>query len=157
MYMPFTEKEKEEAVANILEQIALGRSVKKSVKYLKENNRLACNNDTFFNWLSESKSLADRYMRARENRADARFEKIDEVIDDVKAGMLETDKARIVIDTMKWQMGKEKGSVYGVKADITSKGESVAPKDATSVILSKLSQEELEAALAEVECNNTDA
>jgi hypothetical protein len=149
--MPFTPEDKATAFSNILEYITQGLSVKKSIKRLREEEKLTCCEDTFFVWLAGDKTMSEQYVCARENRADTRFEKLDEIVEDVKAGILETDKAKVVIDVMKWQMGKEKGSVYGVKADITSKGESLTPKDATSIILGKLSQEDLEAALSEAE------
>lgn len=147
----FTEAEKTEAFDNIVRLISQGMSVKNSIKHLRDNKEPACGTEAFFRWLSESSEMANQYMRARENRADARFEKLDEIIEEVKLGTLETDKARIVIDTMKWQMGKERGTVYGAKADITSKGQSIAPKDATSILLRKFSQAELEDVLAEAE------
>lgn len=155
-YQRINDKDKAEMFSNILDQITHGKSIVTAIKTLREEGRKTCCKETFFRWLASDKEMANCYVRARENRADARFEKLDEIVEDVKTGMLETDKARVVIDTMKWQMGKEKGSVYGVKADITSKGESVSsPKDATSIILSKISQEDLEKALAEAESSDS--
>jgi len=50
-----------------------------------------------------------------------------------------------------WYMNMKNRFGWKDKHDITSNEETIAPKDATSIILGKLSQEDLEAALSEAE------
>ena len=68
---------------------------------------------TFFYWLTKSPKLVEEYIRARLFRADARYESIDGVIADLRNGDIDSNMARVIIDTIKWQCGKEKGAVYG--------------------------------------------
>jgi hypothetical protein len=71
--------------------------------------------DTVFQWLMDDAEFSDQYARARERRADARAERIDDLCDDVKAGTLKPDAARVIIDAEKWQAGKENSKRYGDK------------------------------------------
>lgn len=58
-------------------------------------------------------AFRQQYARAREIRADARFERIDDVIDDMRAKKVDAQMARVEIDAIKWQAGKENGRRYG--------------------------------------------
>lgn len=59
-----------------------------------------------------------QYMRAREARADARFEKLDEILEDLRSGVIDPQQARVMMDAIKWQTGKEKARVYGDKVEV---------------------------------------
>lgn len=87
--------------------IATGLSVKKSCA------EAGIHHDTFYQHLMNDKDLAELYGRAREARADARFESMQELLDETKAGEVDPITARVLLDAMKWQCGKEKGRVYG--------------------------------------------
>ena len=63
------------------------------------------------------------YMRARETRADARFERMDEIIEDLRIGVIQADQARVMIDAIKWQTGKEHSKRYGDKVEVEQTGE----------------------------------
>jgi hypothetical protein len=58
-------------------------------------------------------ALRQQYARAREIRADARFERIDNVVHDMRQGKINDRQARVEIDALKWQAGKENGRRYG--------------------------------------------
>lgn len=73
------------------------------------------NRDTIRVWLLEDEEFAERYHVAREARADARSEYIDEICDEVKSGKLDPNAARVIIDAEKWQAGKENSKRYGDK------------------------------------------
>ena len=64
-------------------------------------------------WTLEDPELAAMYARAREFRADARADKIDEITIMVIEGKLDPSAARVVIDAEKWQAGKEMPKRYG--------------------------------------------
>ena len=67
----------------------------------------------------DDEELSDQYARARERRADARAERIDEITDEVKLGTLGANEARVIIDAEKWQAGKENSKRYGDKLDLS--------------------------------------
>ena len=58
-------------------------------------------------------ALRQQYARAREIRADARFERIDNVVVDMRKGKINDRQARVEIDAIKWQASKENGRRYG--------------------------------------------
>lgn len=66
--------------------------------------------------------VVKQYMRARASRADARFEKIDDIVDRMVQGLMDPNTARVAIDAIKWQSGKENSRRYGDKIDVTSDG-----------------------------------
>lgn len=68
---------------------------------------------TFFKTLRDSEFLEKQYVRARESRADWRFEKLQDLLDDVVTKKIEPNAARVILDAIKWQCGKEKAKVYG--------------------------------------------
>jgi hypothetical protein len=66
--------------------------------------------------------LAKRYARARQARADARVESMEEILEAVKAGALEPNAARVILDSIKWIASRENQGRYGDKMDVTSGG-----------------------------------
>ena len=71
-----------------------------------------------YEWRREIAEFENIYVRAREARADARADKIDETVQKVEDGELEPNAARVIIDAHKWQAGKEKPHVYNDKTII---------------------------------------
>lgn len=69
-------------------------------------------------WLLEDADFSAQYARAREARADVRSEFIDEITDEVRAGTLDPNAARVIIDAEKWQAGKENSKRYGDKLQL---------------------------------------
>lgn len=80
---------------------------------------------TFYKLMAKDPSgpLVANYMRARENRADARFEKVDDIMQELREGKIDPQSARVMLDAIKWQTGKENAKRYGDKLDVTSDGE----------------------------------
>lgn len=74
-----------------------------------------CEARTFFRHLATDDDLEQQYVRARAVRADARFESIDGVLGHLLAGKIDANAARVMVDTIKWQCGKEKPKRYGVE------------------------------------------
>lgn len=112
-----------ELAERVCARIAQGDSVRK-----------ACRGDgyphwrTFMRWLASQdpepeegrpktvgpyEALRQHYARAREIRADARFERIDNVVADMRRGKVNDRQARVEIDALKWQAGKENARRYG--------------------------------------------
>lgn len=111
----------EEVAEQICEGIAEGKSI-----------RAVCNQDgmphvaTVFRWLSSVEAFREQYTRARQTRADARFERIDDVMADMRAGTIDAQQARVEIDAIKWQCGKEAGK-YDDKMKHEHTGEGGGP------------------------------
>lgn len=74
---------------------------------------------TVYGWLRAHADFSDNYARARETRADSRADRLDEIAAKVEAGLLPPDAARVIVDTIKWQAGKENPKRYGDKLDLT--------------------------------------
>lgn len=64
-----------------------------------------------------------QYAQSISLRADNRFEKMDEVLDDMRVRDLGFQEARVIIDTYKWQCSKELPKRYGDKTDINMGGQ----------------------------------
>lgn len=73
---------------------------------------------TFFRHLASHPEDCDKYARARQTRADSRFESVDEIAAEVKAKTIAPDAARVLIDAIKWQCGKESPKRYGDRLEL---------------------------------------
>lgn len=67
----------------------------------------------FWDLMSINKEIESMYIQAREARAHTRFEEMIATVDEVKQGKLDPHAGRVVLDAVKWMMGKEKARVYG--------------------------------------------
>ncbi|MCO7048553.1 ubiquitin carboxyl-hydrolase [Proteus terrae] len=70
---------------------------------------------TVFRWLSENAEFRDQYAKATEQRADALFEEMLEIADDVLPDSAEVAKAKLRIDTRKWSLARMSPKKYGDK------------------------------------------
>lgn len=89
---------------------------------------------TIFKWLSQQKSFADQYARARESQADALFDEILGIADDGRndsytdeEGNERTNhdviaRSRLRVDARKWMAGKLRPKVYGDKLEVAGPG-----------------------------------
>lgn len=120
--------------------IASGMSVEKACEAAGVEAR------TFYRWLgskdpagSESQPfdmLRQQYLRAREVRADARFERIDQVVADMRGKVIDHNQARVEIDAIKWQTGKENAKRYGDA--VTLRGDADNPLPAPQFIIAPI-------------------
>lgn len=108
LIMPVTKYTDELADAICLE-IACGDGVNVACEKHKIEPR------TFFRWLLENNDLRQKYMRARDNRADAHFEGSKELMDDLRTGRITSDQARIMLDEIKWKCAKQAPKKYSDK------------------------------------------
>ncbi len=97
----------------IIYNIMSGMSVRELCKIEGMPNR-----DTIYTWLSKDTDFADHYARACKIRREERFESMDEITDTVE----DVQRARLKIDVIKWQLGKEEPKKYGDKLDMTTNG-----------------------------------
>jgi len=92
-----------------------------------------------FRWLAEHQEFRDQYAKATETRADAIFEEIFEIADEVDEEAAAVSKARLRIDTRKWALARMNPKKYGDKVsqeiDHKSSDGSMATKPTTIQLL----------------------
>lgn len=74
--------------------------------------------ETLRRWRLDNEEFCGKYARAREARADFRSERIDQYARELHDGELAPDAARVLIDTEKWQAGKEQPKRYGDRIQV---------------------------------------
>ncbi|RKR65550.1 hypothetical protein C7387_2295 [Yokenella regensburgei] len=70
---------------------------------------------TVFRWMAEHEEFRDKYVKATEARADAIFEEMFDIADDVLPDSAEVAKARLRVDTRKWALARMNPRKYGDK------------------------------------------
>lgn len=95
---------------------------------------------TFYKWVAESEEMQKRYARAKEIAADALYDEMLQIARTPMEGAEVTDgplgvtiktadalgHRRLLIDTIKWRLAKEKPEKYGDKIDMTSGNKTLA-------------------------------
>lgn len=71
-----------------------------------------------YDWLADNKDFSDRYHEADLQRADYHADEIIEIADGVGADTAEVAKARLQIDTRKWQVARMNATKYGDKQQV---------------------------------------
>lgn len=88
-----------------------------------------------FRWLAEHEEFRDQYAKATEARADAIFDDIFDIADDVNEEAAAVAKARLRIDTRKWALARMNPRKYGEKVtqdiDLKSSDGSMSPRPTT--------------------------
>lgn len=103
---------KDEQVKDFIKEICERVSSGENINVICQDKHLP-NPDTVYRWLLEYQWFADEYARARQNRADVRSDRIDDIVRRHMNGELNYEQARISIDAEKWQAGKENQKRYG--------------------------------------------
>lgn len=108
----YTPEQKAEIFENIINNIKTGESLFKScVKYKIPT-------ETFYQWIDQDSKLTDIYARASAQRADSLFDKTI----DIAIKMPDVNRARLVVDTIKWVAGKLNPHKYSDKQTINIVG-----------------------------------
>jgi len=84
---------------------------------------------TLYKWLRDHEDFLNNYARAREARADARSDRIDEICKKVENKTMDPQAARVIIDAEKWQAGKERPKRYGDRVHNVHAGVDDSPID----------------------------
>ncbi len=98
---------------------------------------------SIFNWLNKYPDFVHQYTLARATRAHVRFERVDSVLEDLRAGTIDSNMARVEIDTIKWQCGKEAPKKYGDRIEIAGDAENplnVNVTQSTELLASRIDQ-----------------
>ena len=107
---------------DITARICAGIAAGKSIRTICAEDGMP-SPDTVFRWLAgldgaDGATFSEQYARAVHHRATARFEQSDQVMADMRAGLIDAQQARVMIDTIKWQCGKESPKRYGDKLEL---------------------------------------
>jgi len=98
---------------------------------------------TIFRWLAKYDEFRNLYARAREEQADLIFDEVKKIADECGGERDETGryipdqvtKARLQIDTRKWQAAKLRPKVYGDRIDHTSSDGTMRPSIIRQIIV----------------------
>ncbi|WP_368877345.1 ubiquitin carboxyl-hydrolase [Providencia vermicola] len=89
-------------------------------------------------WLRENPDFREQYAKAMESRADAVFEELFDIADDVSEESAAVAKAKLRIDTRKWALSRMSPKKYGDKIsqdiDVKSSDGSMTPQP-TKIVL----------------------
>jgi len=99
-----------EVAADICSLLADGESLRKVCERPDMPSKTSV-----FRWLAEHKEFRDQYATATETRADAIFEEMFEIADEVAEEAAAVGKARLRIDTRKWALARMNPKKYGEK------------------------------------------
>ncbi|WP_313382820.1 ubiquitin carboxyl-hydrolase [Pantoea sp.] len=123
-----------EVAADICSLLADGESLRKVCDRPGMPNKA-----TVFRWLAQHDEFRDQYAKATETRADAIFEEMFDIADNVAEEAAAVGKARLRIDTRKWALARMNPKKYGDKVsqeiDHKSSDGSMATKPTTIQLL----------------------
>lgn len=123
-----------EVAAEICSLLADGKSLRKVCERPGMPNKA-----TVFRWLAQHDEFRDQYAKATETRADAIFEEMFDIADEVAEEAAAVGKARLRIDTRKWALARMNPKKYGDKVsqeiDHKSSDGSMATKPTTIQLL----------------------
>lgn len=77
---------------------------------------------TVLRWLRENNSFATKCARARDEQADFTFDRHQDIIEDMFAGTIQTDQARVALSALQWRAAKLAPKKYGDKQTIDHEG-----------------------------------
>ena len=118
-----TSKITDAQVKSIFEQMEQGVSLRKACE--KEGVK----NNTFLDFISKDKELAEQYARSRQKGQDARFE---DMLDYARESKDDPCTKKLYIDTLKWVLSKQQPKKYGDKLEVD--GKNIAP---TTIIIKR--------------------
>lgn len=143
---------KEEAVTAICKRVAQGESL---VSILRQKDKTLPSYTTFYEWVNDDKTIADRYARARDERAELLFEEILQIADETESDIYKSDgvekvnheainRSKLRVDARKWVLAKMNNGKYGDKLDIDQKNTHAIDKDTAEVLkeVSKILKDE---------------
>lgn len=75
-----------------------------------------------FKWAARNEQgFVEQYVKAKEIQADQEFEEMKEIAQTEE----DVNRARLIVDTMKWSLSKKLPKKYGDKIDVTTGGDKI--------------------------------
>lgn len=113
----------------ICKRVAMGEHIK---SVLESDSRYP-DYSTWCNWKRDNIELYDLYTKSIQDKAEMVTFEINQVMQDMRDGIIEAPVGRILIDTLKWYASKFYPRMFGDKVDVTTDGEKI---NQTNVIVS---------------------
>ncbi len=111
----------------IIADMAVGSSLTQACK------SRGYNTTTIWGRIQKSSKLYECYLRARDQRSDVLFERMEDLEQEVMDGKIHPKAYRAVAETMKWRLGRMKPRVYGDKHMVEHSGQvNIASEIATA-------------------------
>ena len=101
------------------------RARTRSINAVAQDEDMPCQ-ATIYNWLAENPEFLENYESARRTRAFARAESLDETLQELRSGQIDAAQARVIMDAIKWQCGRENPK-FSDKVDHVSSDGSMSP------------------------------
>ena len=83
--------------------------------------------DTVLAWKDEMESFSSRYARAREDGYFAQFEEMVAIAKSCPPNNGDVQKAKLIVDTLKWQLSKALPKIYGDRLNMEHTGADGGP------------------------------
>ena len=124
-------------VQNVLDLVGEGMSVMQACA------RAGLARSVFLKYVSR-----DEYARARDAQADAHFDEMADLEEQCRAGILDPQAFRALLDSRKWRLARMRPKIYGDKSavDLTSSDGSMTQAPAVVIDFSGMSPEDIAAA-----------
>lgn len=135
---PYTEEQKAEFKRLAIEGVTAGMSLR---KVCRENGWPEGMEGTIRLWVAYDVDFATQYMHARQCRADARSDRIDDICELVASKELDPSAAQVIIGAERWQAGRENSKRYAERTTI--QGADDAPPVKTQADLSVADKRDL--------------
>lgn len=84
----------------------------KSIRYICDIEGMPAS-PTLFRWLREHEAFSKQYARAKEIQADMIYNDIIVIEQELRDNTIDSNTARVLIDSHKWRAGKMRPKVYG--------------------------------------------
>lgn len=110
----------EELANRILERMCEGETVTQICKDADMPNK-----STVFLWSVNKPDFSDRYLMAVKVLGQCRVDKIPEVIEDMRQGLIDHSMANVELNAIKWEGSKFYPKMYGDKQQVESKNENI--------------------------------
>jgi hypothetical protein len=106
----------EETFELVLSAISDGASVAQACR------QAGFNKSTFFRRVRSDPEMNRRWMEAQEERAEARYEKYDDIERRLEAGTLDPGTSKILLESLRWKMARDDSRRFSdkVKAELSS-------------------------------------
>ena len=116
----------------ICDEVANGENI---ISVLKESNFPSWS--TFRRWKNEHEELRTLYVNSQQDKGIALENEIDDVMQCLKDGEMEASVGNVLIQTLKWKMGKFYPKMFGDKLDVTSGGDKFQTPSAIQIEIIK--------------------
>ena len=108
-------------VNEVCELVADGMNVKAALKSKEHHPSY----ETWRRWKNENNEVYVLYVKALQDKGESMDFMIDEVMQDLRDGLIDASTANVIIQTLKWKAGKYYPKMFGDKVDFTSGGDKI--------------------------------